>query len=102
MAYKDQRKQKEFQRVWQAKKRAQYKEIVFGMFGRACMGCGFSNVLALQLDHKLPIKRKSDQSRGFNSGTALWRKVAVGIFPKSDFQLLCANCHAIKTYEDNR
>jgi len=100
MAYKNALKQREFQRVWQAKQRAKYKIMVLEMFGGGCMMCGFNNILALQLDHIIPLRRGCDKSRGVDSGTALWRKVAVGILPKEDVQLLCANCHAIKTHAD--
>jgi 5-methylcytosine-specific restriction endonuclease McrA len=101
MAYKDPIKQREFQRNWQAKQRAKYKEIVLDIFGRACITCGFTNVLALQLDHIIPLKRPDYSTRGSDTGTGLWRKVATGTIPKKDIQLLCANCHSIKTYNDN-
>lgn len=66
------------------------------------MFCEYNNPFALQLDHIIPLKRPDRDSRGTDTGTALWRKVAVGIVPADQVQLLCANCHAIKTYDDNR
>lgn len=99
MAYKDPIKQREFQRLWQAKQRARYKATVVDMFGGGCMECGFDNILALQLDHVIALRR-TDAERGINSGTSLWRKVASGKVPKELVQLLCANCHSIKTYEE--
>lgn len=100
MAYKDPIKQREFQRKWQANQRAKYKAKVLEMFGGGCVLCGFDNILALHIDHVIAIKRPSYSDRGITTGTALWRKVASGRLPKSEVQLLCANCHAIKTYEE--
>lgn len=100
MAYKDPTKQREFQRIWQAKQRAKYKSIVIEMFGGSCMECGFDNVRALHLDHITAIKRVSYSTRGADSGSGLWRKVATGKIPKELVQLLCANCHAVKTYNE--
>ena len=64
------------------------------------MQCGFDNIRALQLDHIIAIKRPDHSTRGIDTGSGLWRKVASGKMPKEEVQLLCANCHSIKTYEE--
>lgn len=100
MPYKNIEKQKEYQRLRQTKLRAFYKQTILQMYGNSCCKCGYSNIKALQLDHIVPIKRKGYASRGVDTGGALWRAVAIGKLPREDFQLLCANCHAIKTYNE--
>lgn len=85
-------------RLWAKKQRADCKAIVLEMYGHKCMECGFSNPLALQLDHIIEIRRNTSSNFG-DAGSALWYKVAKGLLPKSDFRLLCANCHSIKTYK---
>ena len=100
MAYKDKDKQRAFQRAYQAKRRAEHKKTVLEMFGGGCMECGYSNILALQIDHVVAIRRKSRDTRNSDSGANLWRKVAIGEVSEESVQLLCANCHAIKTYNE--
>lgn len=95
MPYKDPEKQREYQRIRQKKNTLKYRKIVFDMFGRKCPRCGYDdNILAFQLDHIIPILRKKDET---NRSQQTWRRVALGILPKENFQMLCANCHAIKT-----
>lgn len=51
--------------------------------GFKCAKCGFDNLGALEIDHIKPRHLGGDHS-------------------KSNLQILCANCHTIKTREENR
>ena len=97
MPYADQEQQRAYQREWKRKQRARYKARVIELLGPGCVRCGNDDVRLLELDHIVPIKRPS---RGVSSGDEAWRKVATGAAPAADFQLLCANCHVLKTIED--
>lgn len=95
MPYKDKDKQREYQRIRQQKNTVLYRQTVVEMFGGKCQECGYNkNILAFQLDHIVPILRKSNEK---DLTKQVWRKVALGIIPMDGLQLLCANCHAIKT-----
>lgn len=101
MPYKDSSKKKQYYRDYArqngAKKRQSVKVRVVEMFGGGCVMCGFADIRALQIDHIVRIKRSKS---GTHSGSTLWRRVLGGIIPVESVQLLCANCHAIKTYEE--
>jgi 5-methylcytosine-specific restriction endonuclease McrA len=99
MPYKDKNIQREYQRLNAAKRRLEVKAKVLDMYGGACARCKNNDSRVLQLDHIVEIRRTTKYNLDGLAGTPLWYKVARGIYPKEDFQLLCANCHAIKTYE---
>ena len=70
------------------------------LLGGACVYCGYNNnIRALEIDHLVSIRRKSSGVRGA-SGTVLWQKVANGRIPIKEVQLICSNCHSIKTYNE--
>lgn len=98
MPYKDKEKQRIAQAESARRRTLRNKKIVIDMYGGRCQECGYNNPIALELDHIKPIKRKF---WGTESGSGLWSRVARGLLPKQDFNLLCANCHSIKTYSDN-
>lgn len=100
MPYKDKEKQRLAGVRNKLKKRQENKIIVLNMYGNKCQKCGFDNPIALQLDHIERIVRKTSGNVDGSSGSSLWSKVAHGVLPKEMFMLLCANCHAVKTYED--
>lgn len=74
----------------------------------ACQLCGFVNPHALQFDHITQLRRgpcvvsASGRPYYHTSGGNLIRSILNGSTPKEDIQVLCANCHAIKTTEDKR
>jgi 5-methylcytosine-specific restriction endonuclease McrA len=98
VAYKDPDRQRAYQRDHQRRWRLIRKERVIKLLGGGCKRCGFDNPDALELDHIIPVNRKTNGLG--DAGSELWRKVANGYIPLSDVQLLCCNCHAIKTAED--
>jgi hypothetical protein len=64
------------------------------LYGGKCEHCGFDDERALQFDHVVPVavagaKRTSHAD------------VLAGKMAKEELQLLCANCHAIKTRADD-
>jgi hypothetical protein len=62
-----------------------------------CQRCGFSDERALSIDH---IKGDGKHRRNpMNSGYALYQRLRREGFPEG-FQVLCANCQAIKRREN--
>ena len=102
LMYKDREKQNAFQRLWQKSQREKRKKKVVALLGGKCKRCGYdTNIHALQIDH-LELVRRSPQHRGGTSGAELYRKIVNGEISISKVQLLCANCHCIKTNEEDR
>ena len=71
--------------------RRNIRQRAMAKLGGLCANCGFSNFLALEFDHIEPLhgKHRDPQARVaklINEGSA-------------DFQILCANCNAIKEQE---
>lgn len=99
MAYIEPKKQREYQRLWRRNKVKQEREKCYSILGGKCVRCGISDFRVLQIDHKNPVKRKSDIIR-FETGTRLRQIIANGSRKIKDLQLLCANCHQIKTHWD--
>jgi 5-methylcytosine-specific restriction endonuclease McrA len=97
MPYKDINKQREYQRIRQQQNKAKYRAIVVEMFGGKCQKCNYSeNIYAFQIDHIVPILRNKNRT---DNSKQIWRKLALGKISKDGLQLLCANCHSIKTLE---
>ena len=71
-------------------------EEVRQRLGGKCQQCRFSDSRALQIDHKTGGGGKHRKSEGWKYRTNL-HKIPTELLRKQ-FQLLCANCHAIKTY----
>ena len=68
--------------------------------GGACSSCGFSDIRALQIDHK---NGGGSQERKKTSQYALYKKV-YNLAIKGeckDYQVLCANCNWIKRHENH-
>lgn len=100
MAYKDKEKQRAFQRKWQAIYHIRRRDKMIALFGGRCSKCGYdTHKAALQFDHKKPVMNSRIKRR---SGVRLIQAIMAGRIKKSDIQMLCANCHAIKTFEVDR
>lgn len=77
---------------------AKLKEMVFGVYGKRCVICGFSDVRALTLDHVLnngAEERKEHGERG------VYRRSLLPEF-RHEYQTLCMNCQFIKRVEAKR
>jgi hypothetical protein len=76
------------------------RKRVIEILGGKCVGCGFSDVRALQIDH---IDGGGNSEYGINGahGISYYNKI---IKSKCDneikYQLLCANCNWIKRVEN--
>lgn len=78
-----------------------YRTEAIKILGGKCIVCGISDRRVLQFDHIKPVLRKSWQRNELTTS----RAVSFSIFKhkKTDnIQLLCANCHCIKTIEDRK
>ena len=74
-------------KVWEWQKMR--TQTILNKLGRKCKRCGFDNYIALQVHHKDGSKeRKRD-----------WLKKN---FDLSKIEILCANCHTIEHYENNK
>jgi len=64
------------------------------MLGGKCFHCGCDDIRCLEIDHVIPV-------RGDHScyGKTLYQSI-VNKGKRDNLQVLCACCHAIKTYED--
>ena len=97
MPYKDPLKNQAYQREWQRKRHIRDKKIAVDMLGGKCVRCEIDNIIVLQFDHIKPVLRKEPQGSVF-----MVRQIVAGKVDLSTLQVLCANCHAIKTYKEDR
>ena len=74
-------------------------KAIMTMGGR-CERCSFDIEDALQIDHIVPINRRTCGIIGRNGTWTMYTKIVDGDL--TNVQLLCANCHAIKTKREDR
>ena len=104
-------------RDWKQRNRARYNAIekvravetrrrrrleAIEALGGKCVRCGFKNELALQFDHIKPLLRRTNN---LPRGGTLKPNEYEAIVPGNgthDIQLLCANCHAIKSKTEDK
>ena len=84
-----------------SKKCHKYKQSIklrlIELYGSRCCKCGYGDSRALQLDH---INGATVHQKHYRrGGNGLYFLVLNGLVPKTDYQLLCANCNWIKRYE---
>lgn len=65
--------------------------------GGKCEVCGFSDWRALQLDHLDPKKKTRNIPTYFR-----YKGLAKAFDELHNCRLVCANCHAVSTYESGR
>lgn len=73
-------------------------EKAYEILGGKCKGCGIKDSRVFTIDHIEPVLRHHKNDH--HSGSELRRLVATGRISKDEVQLLCANCHIIKTSKD--
>lgn len=97
-------KDPEARRAYVARRQRERRAETLVALGGKCAWCGISDARVLQIDH---IADDGNQHRAelqglFNSknySLAIWRDVVKrGVTDR--YQLLCKNCHTIKTWED--
>jgi 5-methylcytosine-specific restriction endonuclease McrA len=65
--------------------------------GGCCAACGTTNLRLLQIDHRDGGGHQERIKDGL-FGKGLVRAILSGARATDDLQLLCANCHQLKTY----
>lgn len=77
--------------------RAKNRLAAISALGGACVRCGISDDRVLEFDHITPLRRRSSGVKSKSQESEI-RKIARGQVVDG-VQLLCANCHRIKTRE---
>lgn len=96
MAYKDLEKSKQYKRNWSRQNYLIKKAKVFAILGGRCKKCGNKDIRVMQIDHIEPQRCKGE------IGHALLDMILKGKIAIKKLQLLCANCHQIKTYNERK
>lgn len=66
--------------------------------GKSCVGCGIQDNRVLEFDHIEPSTKSFGIARGI-ADTRSWENILIEI---EKCQILCANCHKIKTSEKQK
>ena len=85
---------RENQRKSHAKRLLRYRQEAIVLLGGECAQCQCKDIRCLQIDHIIPLQGK----QRIVSET-FYRSIIQGL--TENLQVLCANCHAIKTYYEN-
>lgn len=95
--------QREIDRAWREKHPTyshdhalKKREKAIQMLGGFCAMCGITDIRLLEFDHVVPVCRGTGIRN--LSGSYTVRRVLKG--NTGNLQVLCANCHKIKTYEE--
>jgi len=84
---------KKYARAYQQKKRREALEVLGGV----CANCGFSNSIALSIDHKNPVHgNASTRAKKGETGATLYNKIINFPEERGKYQVLCKNCNWIK------
>ena len=89
--YRQQRQPKV--RATQAMQWQKYRLAALAALGTVCVRCGCADSRVLEIDH---VDGHGGHERKARSKVSILRRVAAD---PTGYQLLCANCHRIKTYE---
>lgn len=82
------------------KSTSRLRPMLFDILGRHCSRCGFSDIRALQFDHKNGGGNK--EVKMYKSNHSMIRMyIKNPCIAKEKLQVLCANCNWIKKYENN-
>ena len=97
MPYKDPEKQRAVQRIDAANRTYVKRYTVIQFLGGVCNSCGEDDFRCLQIDHIKPILRAV---RGEEVGTSTVMNIYMDRRDTEGLQVLCANCHARKSFND--
>src|SRR5688572_23978658 len=75
-----------------------YRSEILSLLGNECCQCGFTDLRAMNIDHKFGGGTKDRYRCGSNFYKRVLDRIRSG---KHDLQLLCANCNQIKRYTHN-
>lgn len=70
------------------------------LLGGKCFKCGLTNYRMLQIDHIKPLRRRSHGLSHNSNGASFYVALLDGKEDVSNLQVLCANHHAQKTYDE--
>lgn len=87
----------------QRRSRMRLRRKAIDYLGGRCAVCGEGYHVVLEFDHINPIKWVTSGLKKINgqqNTNDINRMIKNGEEPKDVFQLLCANCHKIKTHEN--
>jgi 5-methylcytosine-specific restriction endonuclease McrA len=95
------REDRRLARIRRKRFRVRQRDKAIRRMGGCCQICGFSDPRALQFDHITPIKRGKSTGIKRNAAASDYSYTQI-LRGAKGYQLLCANCHAIKTRTDDQ
>lgn len=90
-------------RETQRKSRVKMRKLAIDALGGACCQCGVDDYRVLEFDHVTPIQWRTNgkvKMNGQQNTNTINAMAKAGQEPRSVYQLLCANCHKIKTSDN--
>ena len=94
---------REQRREVQRRSRVRRRSLAIDALGGSCIECGNSDYRVLEFDHVKPIQWRTNgkvKMNGQQNTNTINAMVKAGDDPSSVYQLLCANCHKIKTSDN--
>ncbi len=67
------------------------------LVGKSCVDCGYSNILALEFDHRKPTEKSFTISKFLSKNHASEAKMKLLREELQKCDVVCSNCHAIRT-----
>lgn len=87
----------------QQKSRMRVRLKAINALGGSCCQCGVDDYRVLEFDHVEPIQWRTNgktKMNGQHNTNTINKMVKAGEDPNKIYQLLCANCHKIKTSDN--
>lgn len=94
---------REQRREVQRRSRVKMRGMAIDALGGYCIECGNRDYRVLEFDHVRPIQWRTNgkvKMNGQQNTNTINAMVKSGDDPSSVYQLLCANCHKIKTSDN--
>lgn len=99
MPYKDKKVYNEYARKYQNNRHQRLRDEALTLLGGECVKCNNKDRRVLQIDHIKQIRRKQS---GTSSSWKTVDKIHQGLEDIQNLQILCANCHMIKSVMEQR
>lgn len=87
----------------QKKSRLKRRLDAIAALGGSCYSCKTDNPVVLEFDHIVPIQWRTNslvKLNGQHNVNTINAMISNGEDPTETYQLLCANCHKIKTHNN--
>jgi hypothetical protein len=81
--------------------RHMWRNRLIDALGGCCEKCGFQDRRALEIDHKDGSGKHERKTSSSCSNTGFFKNNALDPTVRERLSCLCANCHRIKTYEND-